>query len=157
MSFRFVGNLKMAGGFKVWLLYFFAATVLTIGLTLPAHAGPLDNWTSRTSGAAGYLCGIAYGNNTYVAVGYNAVLTSTDGAAWTSQTSGTPAYLRGAAYENGTFVAVGEMGTVLTSSDGTTWTDHTSGTTNNLWGKPTITGSAHITPQVIRAIPTKLK
>ena len=76
------------------------------------------------------LNGVAYGNNTYVAVGdYGTILTSPDGVKWTVQNSRTTMQINGVAYGNGMFVAVGTngswyeaLGFVLTSPDGVTWT-----------------------------------
>ena len=74
------------------------------------------SWTTRTSGTSSGLNGVAYGNGTFVAVGYNcAILTSPDGVAWTTRISGTCSGLNGVTYGNNTFVAVGGNGAVLQS------------------------------------------
>jgi uncharacterized repeat protein (TIGR02543 family) len=91
-------------------------------------------WTSQTSGTTSYLYGVAYGNNTFVAVGDSGtIVTSPDGVTWMSPMSDTMDTLNGMVFGNNTFVAVG-YGTILTSPDGLTWTSQTSGTTNNLNG-----------------------
>jgi len=71
------------------------------------------SWTKRTSEKP--LRGVTYGNGIFVAVGYDIILTSTDGVTWTKQTSGTSKELRGVTFGNNTFVAVGLNGTILTS------------------------------------------
>jgi len=86
------------------------------------------------AGASESLLGVAYGNGTFVAVGYNGtVLSSTDTIVWNKGDSGTNAAvtLEGVAYGGGVFVAVGYgfdvtggvVPVVLTSSDGLTWTN----------------------------------
>ncbi len=80
------------------------------------------NWTRQRSGVAGVLCGVAYYNGTFVAVGSEGtVLTSVDGESWAKSISGTGYELQSVAYGNETFVAVGGEGTILTSFDGVNW------------------------------------
>ena|GEM_PF-532234 len=79
------------------------------------------------------VTGAAYGNGTYVAVGYYGnIFKSTDGLNW--QTAIDAAQLNttytGVAFGNGIFVAVGYDGVIMTSADGTTWTQQRSPTTN---------------------------
>jgi len=77
------------------------------------------------------LAGVAYGNGTFVAVGWNGTILTAPGGgprrglAWTSHNSGTSMFLSGVAYGNGTFLTVGLNGVVLTSPDGVTWTNRT--------------------------------
>jgi len=85
------------------------------------------------------LNGIAYGNNTFVAVGQDGtILTSADGTTWAIQTSGTMNSLYGITFANvngGLFVAVGDAGTILTSTDnGKTWNGQNSGAPAQLTG-----------------------
>lgn len=74
------------------------------------------------------LAGVAYGNGTFVAVGWNGTILTAPGGgprrglAWTSHNSGTSMFLSGVAYGNGTFLTVGLNGVVLTSPDGVAWT-----------------------------------
>ncbi len=76
------------------------------------------HWTSRTSGTSIDLRGVSYGNNTFVTVGGNGtILTSNDGNSWTSRISGIGDHLSRVTRGNGTFVAVGNSGAILTSSD----------------------------------------
>jgi hypothetical protein len=81
---------------------------------------------------------VAYGNNTFVAVGtLGTVLTSPFGDEWTQRTSGTADNLNGVTFGGNTFVAVGGVGyppagTVLTSADGLTWKKQTSKAANVL-------------------------
>jgi hypothetical protein len=90
----------------------------------------LDNWTSKTSGTSAPLNGIAYGTNTFAAVGNSSppgdpvIFTSTDGGTtWVARDT-TPlntSHLYGINYVNGNFVGVGHSGKVVYSSNGTTW------------------------------------
>ena len=102
-------------------------------------------WTSRTSGSSDWLEDywledVTYGNNIFVAVGWNfseftgIILTSPDGETWTRRTPGTSNMLLGVTYGNNTFVAVGNDGIILTSPDGENWTSRTSGTSPSLDG-----------------------
>jgi len=99
----------------------------------PRPIGPLNTWTVGTPLGTGTnnLNAIAFGNNTYVAVGDGAQIwsapfsyTSAGGVTgWTQQTSPVLGVnLTGIVYDGTRFVALGADGTVLTSSDGTTWT-----------------------------------
>jgi hypothetical protein len=96
----------------------------------------MASWTPRTSGTRDWLTGVAYGNGTFVVVGWNTILTSSDGATWTKRLETSDWLgLDGVTYGNGLFVAVGDFGAILTSSDGVTWTRlRTSGTGNYLHG-----------------------
>jgi hypothetical protein len=73
------------------------------------------------------LTAIAFGAETFVAVGYEAgwgpgvILTSPDGVNWRRSSSGVAAPLMGIAYGNGLFVAAG-AGVLLTSPDAVNWT-----------------------------------
>jgi hypothetical protein len=83
-------------------------------------SAPGTTWTRRTPEFSllkfSLLTGVAYGNNTFVAVGDDGtILTSPDGVSWTARTSETGYGLYGVTYGNGTFVAVGWYGTILTS------------------------------------------
>lgn len=108
----------------------------------------LSNRTDDQSGtwakvhtASRGLCGVAYGNGIWVAVGFgNTVLTSTNGSTWTARTGAMAAsdwlWIE---YGNGQFVAVGgatvngqAIGTIMYSTDGITWTKGNPGTSNTL-------------------------
>jgi hypothetical protein len=101
------------------------------------------NWAAAASGTTQNLRCVAYGNNTWTAVGWNGtLLTSPDGGTWTAQTSGTANNLQGVAYANNgwngathpQWVAVGQGDTVLISSDAVAWTLQHTGTGNDLYG-----------------------
>src|SRR5947208_393842 len=79
---------------------------------LTLTADPLDQWYRRNPlPTANRLFGVAFGNNTFLAVGLEgAVAVSADGSTWSSQNSGTPEDLYGVAYGKGVFVAVGGSG-----------------------------------------------
>src|SRR2546430_2162451 len=68
----------------------FVFSLIFKSFTLPA--GPLDQWYRRNPlPTADRLSGVAYGNNTFVTVGFGgAIASSADGTNWVSQTSGTP-------------------------------------------------------------------
>lgn len=79
---------------------------------------------------------IAFGNGTFVTVGYGGlVATATDPATWTERDLGsvTDLGLIAVAYADGRFVAVTNSGKAYRSTDGTTWTKATV-TVNALYG-----------------------
>jgi hypothetical protein len=101
----------------------FVATGNTPGVLSSIHTSPDGvTWTYR----AGFrpLYGVAYGSDTFVAVGDGAgstyAVTSSDGIAWTRGANATGLAVT---YGNGKFVAVGLGGSILTSPDGVAWTD----------------------------------
>jgi len=72
------------------------------------------NWTPCTSGTPNNLYGVAFGNNTFVAVGKSGTITTSSNAtSWTSQTSGTTHVLFSVSHGNNAFVIVGDAGKVL--------------------------------------------
>jgi hypothetical protein len=90
------------------------------------------NWTLRFSDNSMPLWSVAYGNNTFVAVGDNffsaenkhgIIVTSTDGVNWTPQPVGVFDSLSSVTFGNNTFVAVGWIGTdvIVTSANGIDW------------------------------------
>ena len=101
-------------------------------LTVSGGSGDGDGsdgtqWAWRS----GPLYGIAYGDNTFVAVGgFGAIRTSPDGANWTTRSLGIGNSLSDVTFANGIFVAVGWNDTLLTSPDGVNWTKQTLGTDN---------------------------
>ena len=94
------------------------------------------NWTATAApGTGSGLFGPAFGQNTFVAVGWaGKVITSSDGTTWASATSSVSDLLTGIAFANSQFVAVGDNGTVVTSSDGLNWVRRNMGTTQTLRG-----------------------
>ncbi|MFH1702230.1 MAG: fibronectin type III domain-containing protein [Nitrospirota bacterium] len=92
------------------------------------------NWTKRVYlNTWGCFEGVAYGNETFVAVGYDGddegvIATSPDGVNWTVQNLGMAVELYGITYGENIFVAVGENGIIITSPDGANWTEQNSGT-----------------------------
>jgi hypothetical protein len=100
---------------------------------------------SQGKGTTGSLLGVAYGDNTFVAVGDGGsgvtghaaiILTSPDGKTWTDVSPKTATGLYGVAYADNTFVAVGagSATAILTSPDGKTWTDVSPGNAGALYG-----------------------
>ena len=95
------------------------------GLVVTSSDG--TNWDLRPSGSQSYLDGIAYGNDKFVAIGYDysvdqdTILTSVDGINWVQRHLATQTFPEGVVYGNGKFVAV-NADALLTSADGTNWT-----------------------------------
>jgi hypothetical protein len=79
------------------------------------------------------LYSITYGNGKFVAVGFDMILTSTDGVNWTRITLGTPGTFSSVIFSNDLFVAAGENGIILTLSDGITWTLRNSSPWRNIF------------------------
>lgn len=101
-------------------------------------------WTARTIpsfaplGAIFY--GVAFTNNTYVAIGLNAAISSPDGITWTKQTIPSGIW-RDIAVGSNTFVAISRTGAnrVVSSTDGVTWTART--VADKPWDYVTFSGS----------------
>jgi hypothetical protein len=92
------------------------------------------NWTSKKIGN-NHLVRAYYGNNTFVAVGYQDIFSSANGINWTKRLTDTNAFFQDVTYTNfasgNMFVAVGviQKGSVpplYTSPDGKTWTKRNS-------------------------------
>ena len=85
----------------------------------------------KPSGIEERLRGVTFGNDRFVAVGYNGMLLSSkDGARWSRLNSHTHERLQGIEFGNGLFVAVGWHGTVLLSHDGISWARTSAGSAN---------------------------
>ncbi len=81
------------------------------------------------------LYGITWGNNAFIAVGYNGtILKSTDGNVWEQKVSGTNIALNDVIWDGTQYIAVGDSGMILSSSNGDSWTSKSSGITNKLNG-----------------------
>lgn len=89
-------------------------------------------WTAQTSGTPDMICGVAWGNNTFVSVEWWPS-TSSDGITWTAQ-SATSNHLDGITWGDSQFVAVGRGGIIYTSPDGVSWAGRTPVTSRNLVG-----------------------
>jgi len=107
---------------------------------LPLRADVLDHWSQGQIGSDIYSS-VAFGNNLFVAVGYNGeVRVSGDAFTWTNQTFDTSMESLSIAYANGAFVAAGDYpyvtggnkeGALQTSANGVNWTlTHQSGYCN---------------------------
>ena len=105
---------------------FFVICLCFASYTLTAES--LDQWHRRNPlPTADRLYGVAFGHNTFVAVGLGgATASSMDGTNWVSVNSGSAEHLYGVTYGGGTFVAVGASGKIL-YSDGTNWNGANSG------------------------------
>ena len=92
-------------------------------------------WVFRTIVSYGFCHDATFGAGTYVAVGNDGVIITTNTSpccAWISRSSDTTENLRGVTYGETTgqrFVAVGSNGTIVTSADGEIWTKRDSSTT----------------------------
>jgi hypothetical protein len=100
------------------------------GSALGATSPDGITWTSRTLPSSGSWIGVAFGNNTFVAVMGGSLsttaATSPDGFTWTARTLSSAANWASVAFGNGTFVAVPfGSNAAVTSSDGITWTSRT--------------------------------
>jgi photosystem II stability/assembly factor-like uncharacterized protein len=99
-----------------------------------------ERWVFRTVVSYGFSHAATYGPGTYVAVGNEGVIITTNTApccAWVLRSSDTTENLNGVGYganTNQRFVAVGQHGTIVTSVDGVTWTRRNSNTTAALNG-----------------------
>jgi hypothetical protein len=94
-----------------------------------------SNWTTRSSGTANHLYGIAHDGTQFAVVGSGGtIITSPNGMDWTNRTSGVSAALMDVAYGNSKFIAAGYYGKILTSADGINWTVQTTGTNEKLQG-----------------------
>src|SRR4030095_2057913 len=87
-------------------------------------------WTPRLNGS---FQGVAFGNDTFVAVG-EGIARSTDALVWNLVLPPQTNFLESVTYGNGKFVAVGRNGMILSSPDGGSWTERAGGTPNNLRG-----------------------
>ena len=108
-----------------------AATPVTPVVIAPAGI----DWKTQTSAdETSTWSGVTYGNNLFVAVGGQSVMTSPDGITWTL--GDCPIlHWSSVAYGNGVFVAVATEETnnaAMTSPDGLTWTEHSTTGTNSL-------------------------
>lgn len=67
---------------------------------------------------------VTYGDNKFIVVGGNTIITSIDGKSWKSADSvpHLPGSLTSVAYGSGHYLAVGRYSTIITSTDGDTWT-----------------------------------
>jgi hypothetical protein len=84
------------------------------GVILTSSDG--TNWNNQSSGYQDCILGVAFGNQTFVALGSDGViLTSEDGQTWANQQTGLQVDLVSVAYGNNTFVAVGDKGSILQS------------------------------------------
>jgi hypothetical protein len=90
------------------------------------------NWSGSQSNSSGrynispsgMILAVAYGNDTFVAIGRYALGTSTDGMTW--QEGNAPLFgwflFPGLTYGSGKFIATGKYGEIARSTNGTTWT-----------------------------------
>jgi hypothetical protein len=92
-------------------------------------------WTQRTPGTFEAITGIAYGNGTYIAVGWGSLkLFSSNGIDWTMNSNSAGGYAS-ICFGNGLFVSPGSaQGEIFTSTTGATWTKQNSSINQSLWG-----------------------
>jgi len=107
-----------------------------LGLAFPAAAQTDPPWRLLNPlPTSADLADIAFGDETYVAVGeLGTILRSADGLAWSVVAPPVQADLEAVTWNGALFVAVGAGGVVLTSRDGETWSMGTSGVAVDLHG-----------------------
>jgi len=108
-------------------------------LLLVAGAGradSLDTWQWRNPLPEGNtLSYVAYGSNTFVALGpAGTILASPDGIVWSSTNTAPSTTFTSLGYLNGLFLATADEGVILTSSNGLAWTSQNSGITRDIFG-----------------------
>lgn len=84
-------------------------------------------------GTAQNLSGVSYGNGTYVAVGNNTILWSSNGIGWTTGYASNNFLFSGITFGTNLFASVGSsanVGKILTSSNGFNWVSQIIGATN---------------------------
>lgn len=97
------------------------------GLVLYSQGGNV--WKSKSI-TGNILQGVAYGNGTFVAVGFGGVcFTSTDAETWTARSLGTTANMYFIEYVNGLFITAGASSVMRKSTDGITWENVTAPST----------------------------
>ena len=86
----------------------FAALVLIwIAAVAPVSGGLLGKWNAVSTGTNADLEAVAFGNNTFVAVGAKGlILTSQDGVKWTKRSAGITRDFNDVTYSSGRFIAV---------------------------------------------------
>src|SRR5262245_58261158 len=111
-----------------------AGILLPLAGALPS--GILDQWNWRNPYPNGNeLNGVAYGSGTFVTVGGNGtIMSSNDGHSWTPRESGVIMNLNQVIYAEGSFVAVGEIGVILTSTNGVDWMNRSTSASLSLRG-----------------------
>jgi len=92
---------------------------ITYGKGMILTSSDSENWTVRRTGSDVPLAALAYGKETFVAVGNRGTIVTgpKDGSTWTIRQSGVTNDLWAVTFERGIFVAVGGAGIVITSSD----------------------------------------
>ncbi|OFZ67764.1 MAG: hypothetical protein A2V79_01290 [Betaproteobacteria bacterium RBG_16_56_24] len=109
-----------------------ASVTSTANFTVTGNTGG-SNWTQRSYGSSFMLNSVAYGNSTFVAVGFgNTIVTSNDGITWIKRNApdANSYTLESVIWDGAQFVMVGDVigyapsGTsslIATSPDGVTW------------------------------------
>jgi hypothetical protein len=82
-------------------------------------------WSQESSGTEVGINDITYGDNQYVAVGNNIILTSPDGRSW--RVTFTSTQLQSITYGYNQYIATGVSGVIMRSIDGVNWTQESSG------------------------------
>jgi photosystem II stability/assembly factor-like uncharacterized protein len=103
------------------------------------------NWTQAGAVGADYdAAGIAFGNNTYVEVGYKRTGQPPDvysapafDAEWVKRDGKADENFMGVGFAKGLFIAVGQEGTLVTSPNGIDWTPRDSKTSGFIWNVTT--------------------
>lgn len=83
-------------------------------------------WTRPLAGTGRAFADVAFGNNTWVAVGTGTVYTSSDAATWNDATFASVNFVA-VKFIQGNFIALANNHTYFTSTDGTNWQGRSSG------------------------------
>ena len=93
----------------------------------------IGDWATPTNNGTANMQSVVYANNGYIAVGYQYILTSTDGKTWgNAQQVGSNSWYS-IIYANNKYIAVGGSGMVTYSNDGSTWASPINTGTSNTW------------------------
>ncbi|HUK99944.1 MAG TPA: Ig-like domain-containing protein [Nitrospirota bacterium] len=110
-----------------------AGGTITISAALNNIVGSMtltvSSWSQQTSGTSQDLLSVAWSGTQFVAVGYQTILTSSDGIIWTQPVQTQISFDRVCWLDN-QFFAVGP-GNILASSDGVQWTLRMTGNNSN--------------------------
>lgn len=131
-----------------------AAGLLVLLCPVQTKGDSLDNWTSQHLNTSNILTGVAYGNGTYVVVGYSGeVQTSPNLTNWTPHPFNPGMRFLALTFANGVFVGAGAQplpngtnpaATIQTSTDGISWTTTAQTGTSNVYNAATFANNRYL-------------